>query len=78
MGAIQSVLLNKAYIALGTNIGNWKNNFNQSFISRALRKSWVPINLPLKSIKISLPVAVEIQHLTPEIAKKTIRFLSKS
>ena len=24
--------LNKAYIALGTNIGNWKNNFNQSFL----------------------------------------------
>ena len=24
--------LNKAFIALGTNIGNWKNNFNQSFI----------------------------------------------
>ena len=23
---------NKAFIALGTNIGNWKNNFNQSFI----------------------------------------------
>ena len=23
--------LNKAFIALGTNIGNWKNNFNQSF-----------------------------------------------
>ena len=26
------MLLNKAFIALGTNIGNWKNNFNQSFI----------------------------------------------
>ena len=25
------MLLNKAYISLGTNIGNWKNNFNQSF-----------------------------------------------
>ena len=25
------MLLNKVYIALGTNIGNWKNNFNQSF-----------------------------------------------
>ena len=24
--------LNKSFIALGTNIGNWKNNFNQSFI----------------------------------------------
>ena len=24
--------LNKVFIALGTNIGNWKNNFNQSFI----------------------------------------------
>ena len=24
--------LNKAFIALGTNVGNWKNNFNQSFI----------------------------------------------
>ena len=23
--------LNKVFIALGTNIGNWKNNFNQSF-----------------------------------------------
>ena len=22
---------NKVFIALGTNIGNWKNNFNQSF-----------------------------------------------
>ena len=31
ISVIQSVLLNKAYIALGTNIGNWKNNFNQSF-----------------------------------------------
>jgi len=26
------VSLNKIFIALGTNIGNWKNNFNQSFI----------------------------------------------
>jgi 2-amino-4-hydroxy-6-hydroxymethyldihydropteridine diphosphokinase len=26
------VSLNKAFIALGTNVGNWKNNFNQSFI----------------------------------------------
>ena len=26
------MLQNKAYIALGTNVGNWKNNFNQSFI----------------------------------------------
>jgi len=26
------VSLNKVYIALGTNTGNWKNNFNQSFI----------------------------------------------
>ncbi len=24
--------LNKVFIALGTNIGNWKNNFNQSFL----------------------------------------------
>ena len=24
--------LNKVFIALGTNIGNWKNKFNQSFI----------------------------------------------
>ena len=24
--------LNKVFIALGTNIGNWKNNFNQSFV----------------------------------------------
>ena len=24
--------LNKVFIALGTNIGNWKNNLNQSFI----------------------------------------------
>ena len=24
--------LNKVFIALGSNIGNWKNNFNQSFI----------------------------------------------
>ena len=32
ISVIQSVLLNKVYIALGTNIGNWKNNFNQSFI----------------------------------------------
>ena len=22
---------NKVYIALGTNLGNWKNNFNQAF-----------------------------------------------
>jgi len=26
------VSLNKVFIALGTNIGNWKNNFNQSFV----------------------------------------------
>jgi 2-amino-4-hydroxy-6-hydroxymethyldihydropteridine diphosphokinase len=26
------VSLNKAFIALGANVGNWKNNFNQSFI----------------------------------------------
>ena len=24
--------VNKVFIALGTNVGNWKNNFNQSFI----------------------------------------------
>jgi len=26
------VSVNKVFIALGTNVGNWKNNFNQSFI----------------------------------------------
>lgn len=30
MGVNQLVSLNKAYIALGTNVGNWKNNFNQA------------------------------------------------
>ena len=24
---------NKVIIALGTNVGNWKNNFNQAFIN---------------------------------------------
>ena len=28
----QSVYLNKAYIALGTNMGNWKNNFNRAIL----------------------------------------------
>ena len=29
---ILSVYQNKAYISIGTNVGNWKNNFNQSFV----------------------------------------------
>ena len=30
MDVNRSVSLNKVYIALGTNVGNWKNNFNQA------------------------------------------------
>ena len=50
--------LNKAYIALGTNVGNWKNNFNQAI--RLISKK-VAIT-QLASIYLSQPYGYEQQH----------------
>ena len=50
--------LNKTYIALGTNVGNWKNNFNQAIrlISNA------GIITQFASIYLSRPYGYEQQH----------------
>ena len=52
------MLLNKAYIALGTNVGNWKNNFNQAvrMISR-----FGKIN-KISSVYISNPLGFKNQQ----------------
>ena len=54
----QSVSLNKAYIALGTNVGNWKNNFNQA-IRLISKKGLIK---QLASIYLSQPYGYEQQH----------------
>ena len=48
---------NKTYIALGTNVGNWKNNFNQA-ISLILREGNI---LNFSSVYISKPYGYEKQ-----------------
>ena len=50
--------LNKTYIALGTNVGYWKNNFNQAIrlISNA------GIITQFASIYLSRPYGYEQQH----------------
>ena len=50
--------LNKAYIALGTNIGNWKNNFNQA-IQLISKKG---IITQLSSVYLSRPYGYEKQN----------------
>ena len=50
--------LNKAYIALGTNVGNWKNNFNQAI--RLISKKGVITQLA--SVYLSQPYGYEQQH----------------
>jgi len=52
------VLQNKSYIALGTNIGNWKNNFNQAI------KSISKIGLinQISSIYLSSPYGYQEQN----------------
>ena len=50
--------LNKTYIALGTNVGNWKNNFNQA-IRLISKKGSIT---QLASIYLSQPYGYEQQH----------------
>ena len=50
--------LNKTYIALGTNVGNWKNNFNNAV--RLISK--VGIITQFASIYLSRPYGYEQQH----------------
>ena len=50
--------LNKTYIALGTNVGNWKNNFNQAI--RLISKKNVITQLA--SVYLSQPYGYEQQH----------------
>ena len=50
--------LNKTYIALGTNVGNWKNNFNNAV--RLI--SNVGIITQFASIYLSRPYGYEQQH----------------
>ena len=52
------MLLNKAYIALGTNIGNWKNNFNQSF--KMINK--LGLIKKFSSFYLSYPYGYKDQH----------------
>ena len=50
--------LNKTYIALGTNVGNWKNNFNQAI--RLISKRGIITQVA--SIYLSQPYGYEQQH----------------
>ena len=50
--------LNKAYIALGTNIGNWKNNLNQAILSI----SKLGVITQLASVYLSHPFGYVQQH----------------
>ena len=54
----QSVSLNKAYIALGSNVGNWKNNLNQAILSI----SKLGVITQLASVYLSHPFGYEQQH----------------
>ena len=54
---IQSVYQNKVYIVLGTNVGNWKNNFKQSLL---LLNSLGTIN-NFSSIYLSRPYGYQYQ-----------------
>ena len=58
ISVIQSVLLNKAYISLGTNIGDWKNNFNQSF--KMINK--LGLIKKFSSFYLSYPYGYKDQH----------------
>tara|TARA_B100000029_G_scaffold172996_1_gene169466 strand:- start:10247 stop:10759 length:513 start_codon:yes stop_codon:yes gene_type:complete len=53
------VFQNKVYIALGTNLGNWKRNFNQSFVE--LNKLGFINNF--SSVYISKPYGYKNQNL---------------
>ena len=50
--------LNKTYIALGTNVGNWKNNFNQA-VRLISKKGSIT---QLASTYLSQPYGYEQQH----------------
>ena len=50
--------LNKVYIALGTNVGNWKNNFNQAV--RLISKK--VLNTQFASVYLSHPYGYEKQN----------------
>ena len=50
--------LNKAYIALGSNVGNWKNNLNQAILSI----SKLGVITQLASVYLSRPYGYEQQH----------------
>ena len=50
--------LNKAYIALGSNVGNWKNNLNQAILSI----SKLGVIKQLASVYLSHPFGYEQQH----------------
>ena len=50
--------LSKAYIALGSNVGNWKNNFNQAV--QLISKKGVITQLA--SVYLSRPYGYEQQH----------------
>ena len=49
---------NKVYIALGANVGNWKNNFNQAV--RLILK--IGVITKLASVYLSYPYGYEQQH----------------
>ena len=50
--------LNKAYIALGSNVGNWKNNLNQAILSI----SKLGVITQLASVYLSHPFGYVQQH----------------
>ena len=50
--------LNKTYIALGTNVGNWKNNFNQAV--RLIANAGIITQFA--SVYLSRPYGYEQQH----------------
>ena len=64
--------LNKAYIALGTNVGNWKNNINQAI--RLISKKGAITQLA--SIYLSQPYGYEQQHYFYNSALELVTNLS--
>ena len=64
--------LNKTYIALGTNVGNWKNNFNQAI--RLISKKGAITKLA--SAYLSQPYGHEQQHYFYNSALELVTNLS--
>tara|TARA_Y100000590_G_scaffold419880_1_gene522023 strand:+ start:233 stop:745 length:513 start_codon:yes stop_codon:yes gene_type:complete len=80
------VFQNKVYIALGTNIGNWKNNFNQVFLELnkvGVIKKFASIYLSkpfgYKDQKYFYNTAIEFKtSLSPHLLIKKLELIEKN